>query len=305
MHTMKKILISALITLGFGAQAQQLAMFTEYMYNEVTLNPAYAGSHEVISATVLGRKQWVGQNFEGAPETYSFNIHSPLRNERIGVGLSLLNDELAEVKNFNAMASVSYIVPFAKSDLHFGLQLGAANSRYDYGGVNIYNEEDPNLVNGSSGLVPNFGIGMYYFAEKYYLGLSAPQLLNNQININGDDKLSQVRHYFFNAGYVFELSPSIKFKPTVFLKYVSQIRPEADFTASFILRDKYWVGGAIRTFDSFDILLGLQVNEQFKIGYAYDIISTSLNQFNNGSHELVLNYRFSFSKGNIITPRYF
>jgi type IX secretion system PorP/SprF family membrane protein len=305
MKFIKKLLLASSVMCGIQSQAQQLAMFTEYMYNEVTLNPAYAGSHEVISATLLGRKQWVGDNFAGAPETYSFNVHAPLRNQRVGVGLSLVNDQLGVMKNFNAMGSVSYIVPFAKSDLHFGLQLGAANTRTDYSTLNIYDVGDQNLVSGSSGMSPNFGLGMYYFAEKYYIGLSAPQLLNNQLKVNGNEVGSQVRHYFFNAGYVFELSPSVKFKPTVFLKYVSNVRPEADFTASFIIRDMFWVGGAIRTFDSVDLLLGLQATEQFKIGYAYDITSSALNQFNRGSHELVLNYRFSYSKGKMVTPRYF
>ena len=306
---MKKIIISVLVVIGFNAQSQQLAMFTEYMYNEVTLNPAYAGSHDVISATLLGRRQWVGNNFDGAPETYSFNIHGPLRNERVGIGFSMIHDQLAADKNLNAMASASYIVPFANSDLHFGLQLGVANHVTNYDGLDIYNGGDPNLTAGSSGLTPNFGLGVYYFAKQFYIGASAPQVMNNELKVNGNSSGEQKRHYFFNTGYVFDVSPILKFKPTLFFKYVESVDPEFDFTASFIIRDMFWIGGAYRTGfkskDASSILLGLQASDQFKIGYAYDLTRSDLNPFTKGSHELVLNYRFSFDKGNIITPRYF
>jgi type IX secretion system PorP/SprF family membrane protein len=314
---MKKIIIAAFVVLGLEAKAQQLAMFTEYMYNEVTLNPAYAGSHDVISATLLGRKQWVGSNFDGAPETFSFNVHGPLRNERIGVGFSLINDADKANKNLNAMGSISYILPFANSDLHFGLQIGAANSVRDYSNLDILNSGDPNLVPGGSGILPNFGVGVYYFAKQFYIGASAPQLKNNQLKVDGKPiDVVQKRHYFFNTGYVFEVSPVLKLKPTFFFKYVEAADPEFDFTGSAIIRDMFWIGAAYRTGfgktisggknkDAASILLGLQATEQFKIGYSYDLTRSGLNTFTSGSHELVLNYRFSFDKGNIITPRYF
>lgn len=302
---MKKLLFSLLVAFGFTTQGQQLAMFTEYMYNEVTLNPAYAGSHEVVSATLLGRTQWVGAN--GGPQTYSFNAHAPLRNENLGVGLSLVYDELAIESNINAMASFSYKVKFEKSDLHFGLQAGIAQSERDYSRLNVEDKNDPSAISGKSALSPNFGIGMYYFASQFYIGLSVPQLVNNQMKINGFEQSKQVRHYFLNSGYVFDFGENFKFKPTIFMKYTEGLADllETDFTASFIIKDMFWIGGAWRTGDSFDLLLGIQATDQFKIGYAYDLTTTSLNQFNSGSHELVLNYKFSFAQGNIITPRYF
>ena len=300
---MKKIFVSLLVAFGFTTQAQQLAMFTEYMYNEVTLNPAYAGSHEVISATILGRTQWVGA--AGGPQTYSFNVHSPLRNEKLGVGVSAIYDQLTIESNINLMGSFSYKLKLKNSDLHFGLQAGVAQQEKDFSKLNINDSDDPNGVSGKSGLSPNFGIGMYYFASQFYIGISAPQLLNNQLKSNGFELSDQVRHYFLNTGYVFDLGESVKFKPTIFLKYVENVRTEVDFTASFIIKEMFWLGAAWRTGDSYDLLLGIQATDQFKIGYAYDITSTSLNQFNRGSHELVMNYKFSFKQGNIITPRYF
>jgi type IX secretion system PorP/SprF family membrane protein len=308
---MKKHLI-IVVLIGFAAsmQAQQLAMFTEYMNNEVTLNPAYAGSHEVISATALGRRQWVGKDFKGAPETYSFNVHSPLRNQNIGVGFSFIHDQMEAQKNENAMLSLSYKVAFKNSDLHFGLQAGAAYSQTDYGSLDIYNLGDPNLISGGSGILPNFGLGAYYFAKQFYLGVSAPQLLNNQLKVNGNEIASQKRHLFVSTGYLFNISPILKFKPTLFFKYVKAVDPEFDFTGSLIFYDKVWIGGAFRTgfntnSDAASLLVGLQATEQLKISYAYDLTRSDLNAFTKGSHELVVNYRFSFSKGKIITPRYF
>ncbi len=306
---MKKIFIAAFVLLTFGLKAQQLAMFTEYMYNEVTINPAYAGSHEVVSATVLGRRQWVGKDFDGAPQTYSFNIHGPLRNKRIGLGLSLIQDKYAVDQNFNAMASASYIIPFKNSDLHFGLQLGAASHVTDYSGLDVYDSDDQNLVSGGAGILPNLGIGMYYFAKKFYVGISAPQLRNNTLEVSGKKIAEQRRHYFFNTGYVLDLSPTFKFKPTLFFKYVENSDPQFDLTGSFIIKEMFWVGGAFRTAikssDAISVLLGFQVSNQFKLGYSYDFTQSSLNAFTNGSHELVLNYRFSFDKGDVVTPRYF
>lgn len=308
---MKKIILAVLVAIGIEAQSQQLALFTEYMYNEVTLNPAYAGSHDVISATVLGRTQWVGSDFKGAPETFSMNVHAPLANKKIGVGLSLLQDQSGAQRNFNAMASASYIIPFANSDLHFGLQVGAANHVTDVSNLNVHDYDDSYIPTSGSGVLPNFGLGVYYFAKQFYIGASAPQLLNNQIKVGGQEIASQVRHYFFNTGYVMDLTPSVKLKPTLFFKYVSNVDPQLDLTASFIIRDVFWVGAAWRTAwaskDSYDLLLGIQATDQFKVGYSYDLTSNAnaLSQFNKGTHELVLNYRFSFDKKKIVTPRYF
>jgi type IX secretion system PorP/SprF family membrane protein len=208
------------------------------------------------------------------------------------------------------MFSLSYKIPFANSDLHLGVQAGAAFSETDYGNLNIYNPDDPNLTAGGSGILPNFGLGAYYFAKEFYFGLSAPQLLNNQLKVNGQEIASQRRHYFLSTGYVLDVSPILKFKPTLFFKYVQNVDPEFDFTGHVIFYEKFWLGAAYRTglktnADSWSALVAVQATEQLKIAYAYDFTRSSLNAFTNGSHELAINYRFSFSKGKIITPRYF
>jgi len=306
---MKKIQLLILSVLFSSvALAQQQAMFTEYMYNEVTLNPAYAGSHGVISATAIARRQWVG--IEGAPSTLSFNAHSPLKNENIALGISIVHDQITVSRNFNMFGSASYKIAFSKENhLHFGLQYGFTSISEDltsFDGLQSDASSDPDLgIETASGVIPNVGFGMYYYNHQFYIGVSSPQLLNNAIEFGSAELPELERHYFLNSGYVFNLSPEFKFKPTIFVKVVENVRPNFDFTGTFIWNEVVSIGAAWRSFDSFDILAGFQINEQFKLGYAYDLTTTSLNQFNNGSHEIALNYKFSFSDDKIITPRHF
>ena len=299
------LIIGLVIGVSPFAFSQQDALFTQYMFNEVTINPAYAGSHDVVSMTGLVREQWTG--IEGAPSTQSFNVHTPLRNQRIGIGLSVINDRIGVSDNVNIYAAGSYRLPLSKtSNLQFGLQAGLTNSRMDLGSLTVQDATEEVFSNGSiSELSPNFGAGLYYFTEKFYLGFSVPRLINNNLSEGGMTFSTQARHYFLTSGYVFTLNPKLKFKPTIFYKYVEGAPMEIDFTASFVFNDKFWIGAAWRSFDSADLLAGFQATEQLFFGYAYDYTLTRLNDFNSGSHELVVNYRFSFSPSKVITPRYF
>lgn len=306
---MKSLFRILVVGLAMGimpvAFSQQDAMFTQYMHNEVTINPAYAGSHDVVSMTGLFRKQWVG--IDGAPSTQSFNVHSPIRNRKIGLGLSILNDKIAVSNNLNVYGAFSYKIPLGKTkNLQFGLQAGITNNKTDLGDLNVEDGTEKSFASGSvSELLPNFGAGLYYFTEKFYLGISIPQFMNNSLSKGGISLAKQERHYFLTSGYVFTLSPSVKLKPSIFYKYVNGAPMELDVTGNLIIKDKFWAGLAWRSFDSADLLLGLQATEQLFFGYAYDYSLTKLNDFNTGSHEVVVNFRFSFSPSKVITPRYF
>ena len=302
---MRTILVGFVMGFIPVAFSQQDAMFTQYMFNEVTINPAYAGSHDVISMTGLLRKQWVG--IDGAPSTQSFNVHSPIRNKRIGLGLSLMNDKIAVSNNLTVNGAFSYKVPLSETmTLQFGLQAGITNNKTDLGSLFVEDGTEEVFASGSvSKVLPNFGAGTYLFTEKFYFGLSIPQFMNNSLSTGGVSLAKQERHYFVTSGYVFTISPKVKFKPSIFYKYVSGAPMELDVTGSVVLQDKFWVGLAWRSFDSADLLLGLQATEQLFLGYAYDYSLTSLNDYTSGSHEIVVNYRFSFSPTKVITPRYF
>lgn len=306
MKSLFKIIIAVLAMGSMSiAFSQQDAMFTQYMFNEVTINPAYAGSHDVVSMTGLLREQWVG--IDGRPRTQSFNVHTPLRNKKIGLGLSLVNDKIAVSNNLNVNGAFSYRIPLGKTkNLQFGLQAGITNNKTDLGALKVEDGSESSFSSGSvSELLPNFGAGLYYFTEKFYLGISIPQIMNNSLSKGGVSLAKQERHYFLTSGYVFKLSPTLKFKPSIFYKYVGGAPMELDVTASLIYKDRFWGGLAWRSFDSADLLLGFQATEQLFIGYAYDYTLTELNDYNSGSHEVVVNYRFSFSPKKVITPRYF
>ena len=302
------ILLSILFILPLGLSAQKEAMFTQYMHNEVTINPAYAGTHDALSATALYRKQWVG--IDGAPETFSFNVHAPIETKRIGLGISYINDKIGVVSNNNLYGSFSYKIPLnhrGTKFLSFGLQAGFTQTQADLTSLDIRDHSDLYLhENSVNGLMPNFGAGVYYYTDKLYLGLSVPQLIKNSISASGMVGVGgQERHFFLTAGYVFDISPMTKFKPSAFINAVAGAPLQVALTANLIFYEKYWVGAAYRSFDAVSLLLMYQVNDQFRVGYAYDYSLTALTDHNSGSHEIVLNYRMTFKKDKILTPRYF
>ena len=295
--------IAFLIT-GVCSYAQQQAMFTQYMFNGLALNPAYAGSHETVSATFLAREQWTG--IDGAPSTQTFSIHSPIINQGISVGLLLLRDNIGVTDQTGAYASYAYRIPISeKGRLAFGIQGGATLYDAKFSNVSL---DNPVFANGDvNEWHPNVGFGMYYNDDRFYAGISSPQLIENEFDKNNPDSDSKlVRHYFATTGYVFDLDPNLKLKPNLLVKAVEGAPVEFDVNANLLIREIIWVGLSWRSFDSFDGLLQLQLTPQLQLGYAYDFITTTdLSRVNGGSHELMLNYRFFFDKKKIITPRYF
>ena len=300
---MRKILSVLLFGLSLGASAQQQVMFTQYMFNGLAINPAYAGSHETISLSALARKQWTG--LDGAPSTQTFGVHAPIKNQRMALGALFLHDNIGVTNQNGLFGMYAYRIPVSdKGKLAFGLQ----------GGVSFYNAQfskvsatDPRFANDVRLVTPSIGFGMYYNTERFYAGLSIPQL--NQANFdkkNPDSNSKLVRHYFLTAGYVFDIGHSLKLKPNVLVKSVVGAPIEIDLNANLLIKEVLWVGLSWRSFDSIDALLQLQITDQLQFGYAFDFATTTdLKNVNGGSHELMLNYRFSFAKTRIITPRYF
>lgn len=299
-----KYAVALVVLLGIvKAQAQQQVMFTQYMFNGLALNPAYAGSHETVSMTAMAREQWTG--LDGAPRTQTFSIHSPIKLQRMSLGLLLLHDNIGVTDQTGAYASYAYCIPMGNGKLAFGLQ----------GGVSYYNamfskvsSTDPTFANGDvREAMPSIGFGMYYNTSRFYAGISVPQLNQSEFDKNNSDSDSRlVRHYFATAGYVFDLGPSLKLKPNLLVKMVQGAPMEFDLNANLLIKELFWVGLSWRSFDSIDAILQLQLNEQFQFGYAYDFATTTdLSRVNGGSHELMLNYRFTFKSARIITPRYF
>ncbi|MBL7936187.1 MAG: type IX secretion system membrane protein PorP/SprF [Bacteroidia bacterium] len=313
MKTFKNTFLPLILILGCGAiKAQQDAMYTHYMYNTLVINPAYAGSREALTITGLHRSQWV--NYKGAPMVQTLSLHSPLRNEHLGIGLSVTNDKIGPTNNTSAVLDFAYIMKLnKKSKLALGLSAGANMFQANLSSVQLDQQADPSFKNDvNNRFTPNFGFGAYYSRERFYAGVSIPKIMQNNysdLNQTTTNTLAgkEQRHYYFIAGGIIKMTDNLDFKPTTFIKVTSAAPIQADVTASFIIMKKVLLGAMFRTGDAFGALVGLDLTEQFHVGYSYDY-SYGLENFkyHQGSHEIVLRYDFIFSsKKQIRTPRYF
>ncbi len=313
--TMKthRILLSlfALITVG-AINAQQDAMFTHYMYNTMAVNPGYAGSRDALTLTALHRSQWV--NFPGAPVTQTFTIHGPVMTDKLGIGLSVVNDKLGPIKATNVYGDVAYRLRLdRKSTLAFGLKAGVNYFRGNFSGI-LLDDDSDNVFSGDEASKAKFncGFGMYYQREKFYAGISTPTILETSYEtVSGSGVetsfLEQKRHYFFIVGGVFDVSRHLKFKPTSFVKATAGAPIEADLTGTLIYMERFNLGLMYRTGDAAGLLVGMNLNEQLHIGYSFDwSFRNSTAKYNAGSHEVVLRYDFIYKhRKKIKSPRYF
>jgi type IX secretion system PorP/SprF family membrane protein len=305
---MKKLILFYSVLLYCGtAQAQQEAMFTHYMYNTLWLNPAYAGTRDALTATLLHRSQWVG--FEGAPLDQTFTLHSPIYKDKLGAGLSILNDRIGPTRSTYIAADLAYQLKVGKrGKLGFGIK----------GLVNMYNNQVSNLklesaqpdlafAQNNRSVLPNVGAGLYYHRERFYVGLSTPKLLENKLDAGLTASSKEQRHYYFIMGGVINMTKNIKFKPTCFLKATAAAPLEGDFTANFLFNDKLTAGLMYRTGDAVGVLLGYAISDALSVGYSFDwSMANTTGRYNAGSHEVMLRYDLvSFSAARIRSPRYF
>ena len=309
---MKKYITFALLLIAASANklyAQQEAMYSQYMFNTLAINPAYAGSRNVTSATALYRNQWVGIN--GAPETITFSIDAPVNSKKVGLGLQVFNDKIGITKTTGAFASYAYRIRLQKGTLAFGLQAGASQYRADFQNVLLSPDPSNDLAfsQNVNKVLVNIGTGVYYNTDRFYIGLSSPQLLNNKLTnftVEGNNVFNgQALHLFFATGYVFPLSDVFALKPSVLVKGVKGAPIEADLNATLWIKDVFAVGLQYRTKADMSAMIEIQASPQIRLGYAYDRSLTKLVQYNSGSHEIMLRYEFGFEKGKILSPRYF
>jgi len=312
---MKKLVIAiALLTmLSETVFAQQDAQFTQYMFNTIAINPAYAGSRGVMSIGLLHRSQWVG--LDGAPTSQTLNINTPLK-KRLGIGLSVVNDEIGngtrQETYFDAL--VSYTIPLSnEGKLSFGLKAGGHLLNLDFSKLQGFTEEQgvngiPNIDKKFS---PNFGAGIYYHTNQFYIGASIPNFLETEHFENtaaANSFLAKERlNLYLITGYVFELNPDFKFKPALLFKAVNGAPLQADLSANFLLNNRFNLGLAYRWDAAFSALAGFQITDQFMLGLAYDREITDLGNtsFNDGSFEIFLRYELFSGPNRVLTPRFF
>ncbi|WP_396198251.1 type IX secretion system membrane protein PorP/SprF [Flavobacterium sp.] len=286
--------------------AQQDAQYTQYMYNTINVNPAYAGSRGVLSVFGMYRAQWVG--LEGAPNTAAASIHSPIENSRVGLGLTVSNDQIGISERNTVSTDFSYTINTSDSyKLSFGLKGSASLLNVDYNKLNKYDKNDPKFQNNiDNQFSPNIGAGVYYHSDKLYAGVSVPFILETKhFDDNTNSVAKDALHYYFIGGYVFDVSESTKFKPAFLIKSVKGAPLQADLTANFMFHDKFVVGGAWRWSAAVSGLVGFQVDSNWFVGYTYDSDTTKLANYNSGSHEIFLRYEFKGKQEKIISPRFF
>lgn len=303
------IIIIVMLILAFkNSNAQQLPQFTQYMYNTIAINPAYAGSRDVLSIVGLNRNQWAG--FDGGPETQTLSIHSPLRNEKVGLGLSLINDKTGYENFTYVYVDFSYTIKAnEKVDVSFGLKGGMtyyklAEELYNSTEVN----QDPYFDERLNRWNSNFGAGILIHSNKWYFGLSVPKVINHDLNNDTDYAALEAVHYYTIGGYVFDLNKNLKLKPSFMVKYTKGAALSTDVSASFLFDEKFWLGGSYRMNGkqtALGALVDFQVSEQFRIGYTYEIPTGEIRPYTSGSHEILLMYELRFTKDKMKSPRYF
>jgi type IX secretion system PorP/SprF family membrane protein len=284
--------------------AQQDAQFTQYMYNTININPAYAGSRGALSIFALHRTQWVG--LDGAPVTNAVSVNTPLNANNLGLGVSIINDKIGPTHENTISADLSYTIPASETfKLSFGVKATANLFDLDVSRLNPA-DDDPSLHDYSNKFTPNVGAGVYLHSDKAYVGFSVPNFI--QTNRYDDNEIAIFKekiNYYLIAGYVFDLTNDIKFKPAVLTKMVEGAPLQADVSANFMFSNKFVVGLAYRWSAALSAMVGFQVSEGLYIGYGYDHETTNLNRYNSGSHEIFLRYELFKNNTKIITPRFF
>ena len=281
--------------------AQQDPQYTQYMYNMNVINPAYAGSKESLSIGALYREQWSG--IEGAPQTFTFNAHTPLGNG-LGVGLSAISDQIGPVDETNLYADISYTIDVgANSKLAFGIKAGATLQSSNFTDLYFQDEMDPAFQEDISGTYPSVGVGVLYYTDKFYVGLSMPNFLSStHLEVDGRDFGSEKQHYFVTAGYVFDVNDFIKFKPSTLVKSELSSAVSFDLNANFLFYDKFEVGASYRYEDAISALASVRATDWIQVGFAYDATTSNLKE---PSYEAFIIFDIFFNKKTYVSPRYF
>jgi type IX secretion system PorP/SprF family membrane protein len=295
------ILIFLVMTSIQEASAQQDPQYTQYMYNMNVVNPAYAGSKENLSVGALYREQWSG--IGGAPETFTFNAHTPVGNN-LGIGISAIGDQNGPVDETNVYADISYTLDLGSaSKLAFGLKAGATFQSIGFTDLYVQDPTDPAFQDDISETYPSVGAGFLFYTEKLYVGLSIPNFISStHLEVEGREFGSEAPHYFLTAGYVFDVNDFIKFKPSTLVKSELNSEVSFDLNANFLFYDRFEIGASYRYEDAISALASVRATDWMQVGFAYDATRSSLNE---PSYEAFVIFDIFFKKKTYVSPRYF
>ncbi|WP_409416624.1 type IX secretion system membrane protein PorP/SprF [Flavobacterium sp. PS2] len=305
-QNIKKIFTIITMLSVFSGLAQQDPQYTQYMYNTLSVNSAYAGSLGHLAVTGIYRTQWVG--LEGAPKTASFSLDTPL-GKRVGLGLSVISEEIGPSEEQYIDANFSYTIQSGPThQLSFGIKGGGRVLNIDWTKGSYRDPDAQFRENITNKFLPVIGAGLYWHGERDYIGLSIPNFMTRErydYDDIADDLVNQRMHLYLIGGIVFDLSANTKFKPATLLKYVAGAPLIADFSANFMFNDCLTLGASYRTSDSVSGLVSLQISPQILVGYAYDYTTTELQNYNSGTHEIMLRFELVSRKKGLKSPRFF
>lgn len=303
------LLLAGPVLLPKQAKAQQDPQFTQYMFNLLALNPAYAGSADRVSIKALSRHQWVG--FEGAPTTQTLTVHSPFLVQSLGLGGTVMRDEHGPVTQYGLIVDLSYRLFLGNNQkLAFGIKGGLNLFQGKFGELHPLDANDQVFQqNVSTKTDPQFGFGVMWYSDRFYLGLSSPKMLRTDFfdtdSLQFVSQPGQRAHYYLTGGYVFDLGTYTKFKPTAMVKAVEGAPISFDLSANFLLYDKLWLGAMYRYTDAVGALVQYNLTDGISVGYAYDYPLSPLHNYSGGSHEFMLGVEFGNAPKGIRSPRYF
>lgn len=305
------LLIAILLNNCFliNAKAQTEPMYSQYMHNQLAINPAYAGNRDALNLNFFQRRQWVG--LEGAPQTSSISLDQSFKDNKLGWGVQLYDDRLGVEKATGSNLMLSTKIRVSESGyLSGGLSTGLMNYRIDLMSVTgRFTPSDPAFYSNFNKWVPNVGLGIFYNTDKFYAGVSIPNVLKSRLTAfdiirSGLQKINNY-HVFVSSGYVFEVNEDLKIKPSTMIKIVSGAPIQVDLNTNVWLKNLFGFGFSYRTNDAFVSMLELQASNNIKIGYAYDRTISPYKYYNNGSHELMLRFEIGDTKAKVKSTRYF
>ena len=298
----------ALMLCSSYVYGQQDPSFTQYMYNTMTINPAYAGTREVLSSNLLYRSQWIG--IQGAPQTQSLTVHSPINDGQMGLGINVINDKIGPVSETKFNGTYSYILPIDRyTNISFGLNAGAELFNIDFTELAIFNGQDSSFQNNvNNKLSPQVGVGTMIYNDLFYVSLSVPRLLRTEYyddENNSKTNATSRAHYYLTAGYVFNFNDNVKFKPSVLSRYLSGSPLRVDVSANFLISDIFAIGASYRLSSSYGAMTSYQISDAILAGVSYDRDSSELRNYNNGTFEIFLRFELFRKYKKMYTPRFF
>lgn len=304
---MKKIILVFFLFCNLTVYSQQDPLFTQYMFNKLLVNPAYAGSKEVFTIDMLNRTQWV--NIDGAPETFTISAHTAMRNKNVGLGIYLYRDVLGPTNTQGMMGTYSYRIYMGSSSLAFGLQFGLSYFDFNWAAMNLKDQDylfDPQDIRR---VTPDANFGIYYQSNRMFFGVSSKQLLQNDFGYavkDGKSSFSKLtRHFYLMGGLAMPLDDKIVFRPSMMAKYTPNAPLQIDLNASILFGNVFWVGASYRSAKAISFMTEFKISDRLKLGYSYDMYLNELQPFNYGSHEIRLGFEFPLYESRMRTPRYF